>query len=291
MSDREQYFRKFPLIPYNGVPSINILRRVDFNNNVKNFFTAFYSFNIQSGERIETIAHDYYEDVDLDWLIYHANDIVDPYFGVPLDYQDFEEFLKSKYGSVDRSKTIVITYRSNHEDDNSIIPVLGSNGYNNLPGARKKYWEPVYNAENLAGYERKSEDIYISTNRIISFSLATSLDTPLTVGENVIASNGAKATVASCTADYLVLKHINGDWSTATSNFSLTGKDSNITATVDYTTYTLIRHVIPEAEQIYFSQYSAYDFELDLNEKKRDISLVDGIYAEDINIQLDKLMK
>ena len=77
MSDREQYFRKFPLIPYNGVPSINILRRVDFNNNVKNFFTAFYSFNIQSGERIETIAHDYYEDVDLDWLIYLTNNIVD----------------------------------------------------------------------------------------------------------------------------------------------------------------------------------------------------------------------
>lgn len=77
--DRHQYFRKFPITPYRGVPSLNILRRVDFNNKVKNFFTAFYAFDVTAGEKPETIAFDYYDDVDYDWLIYHANDIIDPY--------------------------------------------------------------------------------------------------------------------------------------------------------------------------------------------------------------------
>lgn len=289
--DRQQYFRKFPITPYRGVPSLNILRRVDFNNKVKNFFTAFYAFDVTAGEKPETIAFDYYDDVDYDWLIYHTNDIIDPYHGVALELEDFENMVIKKYGSIERARKITVTYRTNYESDLSILPLNGTASYSALIGARKKYWEPVFTANSLAGYQRKKEDIYISTNRIISFSLATATDTPLTVDETVTATNGATATVASCTNDYVVLKHIDGDWDGPTSNFNVTGDDSNITVTFDYNSYKLIQHVIPELEQIYFTKYSAYDFLLDLNEQKRAISLVEKDYAHELNKQLEDLMK
>ena len=287
MSDREQYFRKFPITPYRGVPSINLTRRVDFNNNVKKFFTAFYSFNIDSGERIETIAHDYYDDVDFDWLIYHANDIIDPYHGIPLDYDDFNNHIKKKYGSDVRAKQRSIHYESNWSSALSIISV---DAYNNLIGARKKYWKPEYNVYTLSGYTRNNEEIYAVTNRIISFSFAADQSTLFTVDEVVRDGSGAVATVASVDSSYITLKHVSGDWEQS-SNFTITGDDSGVSIELNHATYKLLQHVIPETEAIYFSAVNYYDYELDLNERKRSIALVDRAYAESINEQLDKLMK
>lgn len=286
MADRQAYFRKFPITVYRGIPALNLLRRVDFNSNVKNFYTAFYAHTVDAGERIETLAHDYYGDVDYDWLIYHANDIIDPYYGVPLEYDDFEKTVIKKYGSIERAKKRTAVYKTNYEGDIQIISV---DVYNNLPGNKKKYWDPVFTALTLTGYERKSEDIYISTNRIISFSLVNEITTLFTNDETVTADNGATATVSSCTNNYITLQHVSGDWNT-TSNLTVTGDDSGVSAVFNHATYTLLQHVIPETEQIYFSKYSYYDLESDVNEQKREISLVDTGYAVTLNDQLDKLM-
>lgn len=294
MSDRTQYFRKFPISTYRGVPSLNILRRVDFNNQVKNFFTAFYAFEVQTGERMETIAYDYYDDVDYDWLIYHTNDMVDPYFDAPLDYNDFENTIKKKYGSIEKAQKRTYLYKTNYTSDMTILPVEGSNGYNQLVGARKKYWDPVYNSSTLVGYQRSTEDIYATTNMIISFDFTAESTTTFTKDEIVEFSSGSKsgsATVSFANTTHAVLRHITGDWSTMTSNFDVTGDDSSATATFDYSSYTKLKDVIPALEQVYFSKYSFYDFENDLNEKKRQISLVDRAYAENINEQLDELMR
>lgn len=294
MTARNSYFRKFPITTYRGVPSLNILKRVDFNTNVKNFYTAFYSFDIESGEKIETIAHDYYDDVDLDWLIYHANDIVDPYNDVPLNYNDLESKIKTKYGSIERAQKRTYLYRTNYDGDMTIIPVEGQFGYLALPAAKKKYWDPVYNNVSLVGYQRSREDIYATTNMIISFSNATPATTNFTVDEIVEFTSGSKsgsATVSFANSSYTVLKHIVGDWSTMTSNFDVVGDDSKATATFNYSTYKKIQDVIPAVEQVYFTKYSFYDFEQKLNDQKQQISLVDRNYADSLNEQLDKLMK
>lgn len=288
MAERAQYFRKFPITIYNDVPSLNITRRVSFNNNIKNFYSAFYSHVVKSGERLETLAHDYYGDVDYDWLIYHVNDIVDPYHDVALHYEDFEGTIIKKYGSVRLAKLKTFAYRNNYRGDPSVISI---EAYNSLPGARKKYWKPQLGPFGIIGYERNEDEMYASTNKIISYSFAETVETPFTVGEIVKDTKDLySATVASCNTSYVTLQHIEGGWS-ASSDFDVVGDESNITITFNHATYKLIQDVIPPSEQIYFSPYSFYDYEEEQNDAKQEIYLIKDSYTEIINEQLNELMK
>lgn len=288
MSDRNQYFQKFPITIYNDVPALNITRRVSFNDNIKNFYSAFYSHTLQSGERIETLAHDYYGDVDFDWLIYHANDIKDPYHDVALHYEDFEETIKKKYGSIRLAKLKTFAYRNNYRGDPSVIT---TDAYSSLPGGRKKYWKPQVGQFGILGYERNEDEMYASTNRIISFSFAETVDTPFRIGEIVKDTKELySATVASCNTSYVTLQHIEGSWS-ASSNIDVVGDESKITITFNSASYKLIQDVIPPSEQIYFSKYSYYDYEEEQNDAKQEIFLIKDSYVEIINEQLNELMK
>ena len=57
--DRTEYFRKFPITVYNDTPSLNIMRRVDFNKNIRDLLSAFYDVELREGQRVETLAYDY----------------------------------------------------------------------------------------------------------------------------------------------------------------------------------------------------------------------------------------
>ena len=288
MSDRTQYFRKFPLTVYKDQPAINIMKRVDFNSNVRNFFSAFYTHTADGGEKVENIAFDYYNDVDFDWLIYHTNDVLDPYHGVALNYEDFNNTIIKKYGSVEKAKKKTVLYRNNYRGDPSF---LSQEGYDALTGGRKKYWSPEFGPLGLIGYNRNTDEMYASTNRIISFSFASTVTTTFTEGEIVEASNGATATVSTANTTYVTLKHINGSWDGPTSDFTVTGDDSAQTITFDFDSYKLLKDVIPADEQVYFSKYSAYDMEDDQNEALRELQIIDDSYAEEVNVQLDDLMR
>ena len=290
MSDRTEYFRKFPLIVYNNETALNILRRVDFNREVKGFYTAFYDTDIKEGERVETLAYDYYDDVDMDWLVYHTNDIIDPYNDVPLDDNVLLASIKSKYGSIAKSQKKGYLYRNNYRGDISVIP---NGSYDALSANRKKYWDLTSSITGVTGYKRKEEEIYASTNMIISYSFAAEATNTFTNDEIVSFTSGLKsgtATVASANTTSVVLQHISGDWSTMTTDFDVTGDDSNETITFNHGTYTLIQNVIPADEQIYFSPFYYFDYEIELNETKRKIYLVDRAYKDKLNEQLDDLM-
>lgn len=290
MSDRTEYFRKFPLIVYNNETALNILRRVDFNREVKGFYTAFYDTAMKEGERVETLAYDYYDDVDLDWLIYHTNDIIDPYNDVPLEDDVLLANIKSKYGSIAKSQKKVYLYRNNYRDDISVIP---NGSYDALSANRKKYWDLTSSITGVTGYKRKEEEMYATTNMIISYSFSTEVANTFTNDEIVSFTSGLKsgtATVASANTTSVVLQHISGDWSTMIADFDVTGDDSNETITFNHDTYTLLQNVIPADEQIYFSPLYYFDYEVELNETKRKIFLVDRAYKDKLNEQLDDLM-
>ena len=254
MSDRTQYFRKFPITIYNDTPSLNIMRRVDFNKNIKSLLSAFYSFETQDGQKPETLAYDYYDDVDLDWLIYLANDIIDPYYDVAMHQDDFDATIKKKYGSAPAAQKKVFLYRNNYRSDDQVIT---EGAYAALPGERKKYWEPILNQLGIMGYKRAENEIYAATNRIISYSFTATAGTPFTKDEIVNFSSGSSsgsATVATSNTTYVTLQHISGDWSEMTSNFDVVGDTSNVTINFDYESYTLIKDVIPASRtSIFFS--------------------------------------
>ena len=100
------YFRQFPIVDYDVKTSgefilmTNLTRRVRFKDFVKNNNVAFDFYDVKSGETPEYIAHEFYGDAELHWVVLMANDIVDYYTEWPMTQHSFEKYVKSKYTDV-----------------------------------------------------------------------------------------------------------------------------------------------------------------------------------------------
>ena len=290
MSDNTQYFRKFPTIEYNGVPAKNILRRVDIKTDIKSLMTEFYAYTLEDGQRIETLSHDYYDDVDLDWLIYHTNDVIDPYHDFVIDAHLFKDYIIKKYQSVRRAKRKTRNFINNYLSDDS---ALSSSGYEALTASRKKYWKPAYGFNNkIISYVRSEEDFTASTNMIVNLDFISASTGTFQVGEVISVSSDSTSTAEVTWANNttITIQHVQGDFTGDGSNYSIIGDESAATATVDYTSYNKIRDVIPSDEQIYYKPDSFYDYEDRKNESNRSIYLVSSVYSKVFNKQLDKIM-
>jgi len=92
-----KYFQDFPVIQYEGRKVRDITRRSTFLKVVSNNPYLYYSYTVTDGERAEDVALSYYGSVDYIWLVYMANNIIDPYYEWPMDSQTFNDYLVSKY--------------------------------------------------------------------------------------------------------------------------------------------------------------------------------------------------
>jgi len=88
------YFNFFPSTEYANTIVTNLISKVKFDQSVQKNLAVFYPYTIDQGERPDQIAARYYNDPELDWLIYLANDIMDPYYDWPLSQNQFYEFVK-----------------------------------------------------------------------------------------------------------------------------------------------------------------------------------------------------
>jgi hypothetical protein len=110
------YFQYFPTTEHdlknNGKPVsvTNILRRFKVVNSAVKA-GVFYEYDIQAGERPDTIAEKYYGSSAHAWVILHFNDIEDPIFDWPLFNNDFDEYLTGKYGSCSCAQKQIHEYR------------------------------------------------------------------------------------------------------------------------------------------------------------------------------------
>ena len=99
------YFDYFPTISYdvrgeknNSRTQIitNVLVRIRKKMNVINsaFFEQYF---ISDGDRADTLAHQFYGDSTLHWVIMYANYMTNPYYDWPLPYFDLQKFIDKKY--------------------------------------------------------------------------------------------------------------------------------------------------------------------------------------------------
>ena len=94
-----EYFDKFPLIRYQNLAARDLTRRVNFlKSTVANPF-VFLPYTIEDDMRPEDVAYYYYGSTDYTWLIYLANNIVDPYHQWPLSQENFNQYLIQKYSA------------------------------------------------------------------------------------------------------------------------------------------------------------------------------------------------
>ena len=120
-----KYFENFPLIEYEGRKVRDISRRASFIKALSNNPYVYYPYTVSEGERAEAVAQFYYGSVDYVWLVYMANNIIDPYHEWPMDPQTFNEFLVEKYTeeSGEVGEDVIDWTRDEGNDDNIIFYV------------------------------------------------------------------------------------------------------------------------------------------------------------------------
>ena len=120
-----KYFEKFPIIEYEGRRVRDISRRTNFVRAISNNPYLYYPYTVGEGERAEDIAQFYYGSVDYVWLVYMANNIIDPYHEWPMDPQTFNDYLVEKYTeeSGEVGEDVIDWTRDPNNDDNIIFYV------------------------------------------------------------------------------------------------------------------------------------------------------------------------
>jgi len=274
-----KYFSNLPVISYANNLVRNLLTRVKITNN-----PSYYPYTMNEGQKIEHIAYDYYNDSDNVWILHHVNNIVDPYFDYSLNQIDFDRYIEKKYGSVVKAQRDIAFYHTNYYNDDSTLSV---SDYKNLtPSSRKKYWAPVLDLYgNPYEYARSKEDIVISTNKIITANVTVTTNVSFTIGEKVTQNvTGGTAFVAFSNSSTLTIKHITGTINTN----NIIGNDSSAIATVS--DIMNVHTVISEDEFVYFTPISYYDYEMDMNTKKKNIDVLDKSYVDSVSAQFRQLV-
>ena len=116
------YFENFKYIfydlsnnPQHPAPVIvrNIMQRATIRENLKKAALIYYTYQVKEGDTPEIVAHKYYGDPELHWLVLMVNNIIDPQYDWPLDQDTFQSYLINLYGSVATAQTTTHHYEKN----------------------------------------------------------------------------------------------------------------------------------------------------------------------------------
>ena len=107
------YFKDFPKVEYQGKIARNLISRPKIKDQILGNPTSFYDYVITDDLRPDQVSYLYYDDPQYVWLIFLANNIVDPYYEWPLNQNNFESFLISKYGTVAAAQAKILHYKHN----------------------------------------------------------------------------------------------------------------------------------------------------------------------------------
>lgn len=264
-----RYFNRFPLVDYDGVPAKNILARVDFTDQTKKDIYVNFDYVLQEGTtRPDILSFNYYNSSQYDWLVYMANEIVDPYHDYYKPQDDFKKYIVGKYGSAEIARSKIMFYRNDWAPDESLISEAV---YENLASNIKKYWKPkLNNTFQIVGYERVKEDWIVSTNRIVQLTVTADIS-GFNVGD-VISQPSVDATGVLVSKDIdagiLIVQHIEGA-------FEVSIADS-------ISVVTVLNENITAGEEDFWAPVHAYDYEEEQNELKKYITMVKSSYVPDI---------
>lgn len=284
------YFTKFPQITYEGYPSINLLTRVVFKNQIKEQFEDYFPYTIPDGLTAQKLAQDYYGDPTCDIIIYLINDIVDPYYGWPLNQDRLIEYITEKYGSLAFAQTKIINWSTNWYNSSNGISV---STYNSYSEDVKQFWTPIIQPGNMIiGYTRKQKDIEVTTNMYQQL-VYTSNVTPFAVGDIIYDTNDSASTAEVCYANttQINIKNISvgGDFSVG-NNYtiqSITDFTGNTASSIIVISET---PVIPADQLIYYSPTTAYDYEQLINQNKSYIKLLSNTYTQAIQTLISQAL-
>jgi hypothetical protein len=267
--------------------AVNIFAKIAFQKKLQQQYEIFHPYTIQEGDRADTIAYLYYGDSGYDWLVYFCNDVVDPYYDWYMDTNSFKRYIEKKYGSIYTATRKIKFFRTNYLED---ISVISTSGYLSLTGEQKRFWNPVIGINNnITSYERKKEDVVYETNHTKELAITYSGEARFIENEYVIQESGgvvvSTGTVKMADITSCIVNNIVGLISTS---YDLIGGESGAISSVS--SITNISSSFPATIETYFSPVSYYDYENELNEKKKNIKLIDASYVNAIESEFKNLL-
>lgn len=284
-----KFFEHFPVMFYNQHQCKNIMARVKISDESRKNINLYYPYTIKDGDgRHDVIADKYYKDPFSSWLLYLANDVIDPYYDLGLTQSDFDAFIKKKYGTIETAKQKIAYYKTNWEilEDSSITTAA----FNALEPEEKYYWEPITDVRgNAVRYERKKEDVIMNTNRVFEISVSD-YDETFIEGEKVSTDSSHYGFVVSSNSTVVIVNNITGINTSNISTETLTGYESNTSCTVD-SVVLLSENISANVEAIYWSSVSLYDKEEELNASKKNIEIIDSRYKTNIENELKRVLR
>ncbi|NDB85176.1 MAG: hypothetical protein EB127_21115, partial [Alphaproteobacteria bacterium] len=154
------YFNKLPIISYNGYDVKNILARAQLSKQTKASYSLFYPYTLTDDDRIDRLSKDYYENAGYSWLVWLANETIDPYYDLSVTDVDLANLIKSKYGSLETAARKIKHYRIDWVNDTTeLTPEQFDNLSNDsFNGSHSKYFEVVLDSYGLVKkYVRKQD--------------------------------------------------------------------------------------------------------------------------------------
>lgn len=140
-----KYFSNFPSISYSLDNNDlefklikNPLTRVRFVREILQNVKIFYEYDFSDSDSPEIIAHKLYEDPNRYWMVMFSNDLIDPYYDVPLKDADLDSLLVHKYGSVANAqsqihhyerRTNIVTNKDGNISENEYVTELQQYSY------------------------------------------------------------------------------------------------------------------------------------------------------------------
>lgn len=167
---RSLLFSKYPEVKYT-VQDVeenvrNIMVRAEIAQVVRENARLFYTYDMQDGDTPEMIAHKYYDDISLHWVVLMTNLQADGRFGFGMNYNTFVNFIKSKYPG--------ITMNANSFSGDIVV---GSKIYNDTAEGVVLDWNPsvgrVVIRETVGKFEKggQAETIIIRNDDTLTGNL------------------------------------------------------------------------------------------------------------------------
>ena len=279
----DAYFRDFPIINYANSAAVDITRRAVVLDTISPF--AYYPYTVNQDQRPDQIAGRYYQDGNKFWLVFLANQIIDPFYDWTIDDNSFQQLLYQKYGSITESQLRVKYYQNQWVDDDLR---LTPEAYLALPDNIRKYYQPFLNQGfQVLYYQRAPIDWTVTTNMVVNYAISNTTGPGFQFDERlkVYANNFwiGNSQVVFSNSSVLTVQHVFGN---TTAGDYVLGVSSNTNANISSVTVSVVN--IPADEQVYWTPVYYYDYEVGLNEKKKHIRLIDSKYAAQATRELSK---
>lgn len=270
------FFDKVPTISYNGQTVKNIFARATISDQTKSNRLVYYPYTVKEDDTIDGMSNNYYDSPKYMWLIWMSNDVVDPYYDLALNQDDFLSYIEAKYGSADVAMSTIKCYRNNWYDNGNQI---SKDQYALLAPNYFKYYDPVVNNDyQVLAYKRKQYDDIVTTN----MSIGVTLDRPVSYNfdDSFKADNNNFGYVSvSDGSNYVIIQHITG---------SIAPGDVIDGATV--TDVVQLSQTIAWTDSMMWSSVTNYEYEVELNEAKKSIHLIDARYRDTVESELQSIL-